>query len=363
MNETELSALKTYGNNELWCSNTLISGKKYNQIFLSIFLFSIPYIIMLSILIKFYDKYSYSSLIPIIIISLFYIISIFSALRGGFTDPGILTRQTKDFYFNSYRNTIRCNINGHILNLNYCYTCSIYRPPRTSHCAVCDNCVERFDHHCIWLGTCVGKRNYKFFYLLIASLNLTAYFEIGYCIFLIVFHAKKNKKDKYNIIVIVFISFVLVFDVCFVVFFIGKLFFLHSYLVFKNLTFYEHIKEKWKKPPGINLLYKGICYTWYRLICLFTPKSSLDVFYDNNNNNVKSENSDNDFYRIPGSVNSRNIEKDNASRNHLRDVEDSIIKNSKLKKNKKNRNLTLGDRDNNMFMGTQEDYKNTDGLV
>ena len=54
--------------------------------------------------------------------------------------------------------------------------------------------------------------------------------------------------------------------------------------------------------------------------------------------NVKSENSDNDFYRIPGSVNSKNIEKDNASRNHLRDVEDSIIKNSKLKKNKKNRN-------------------------
>lgn len=48
----------------------------------------------------------------------------------------------------------------------WCKRCLAGRPERAHHCAVCDVCVLRMDHHCPWIGNCIGWRNHKFFILL-----------------------------------------------------------------------------------------------------------------------------------------------------------------------------------------------------
>ena len=172
-------------------------------------------------------------------------------IKGGCTDPGILPRQNSDVYYTTNRANMKKIINGHILRVNYCYSCYLFRPPRTSHCAVCDNCVERFDHHCMWLGTCVGKKNYKYFYTLLGSLNINAIFQIIFCIYVLTIEAKKikNKENKgYTFIII--IGFIILYNLLFVIIFIGKLFILHTYLVIKGLTFYEYSKDKMKSYPN-----------------------------------------------------------------------------------------------------------------
>ena len=109
-------------------------------------------------------------------------------------------------------------------------------------------------YYCLWLGTCVGKKNYKYFYTLLSSLNINAMLQIIFCIIVLLSEIKKIKnKENNGYAFIIVIGCIILYNILFISIFIGKLFILHTYLIFKGLTFYEYSKEKLRVfPEGLN---------------------------------------------------------------------------------------------------------------
>ena len=81
-------------------------------------------------------------------------------------------------------------------NTNYCSKCKVYYKlsSKVNHCNLCEVCIEGFDHHCVWVGKCIGKKNIKPFYGIIVSVGITYIFLI--ITFVIIYINKKNEKNN-----------------------------------------------------------------------------------------------------------------------------------------------------------------------
>lgn len=59
---------------------------------------------------------------------------------------------------------------AHVITELYCHVCDVHVTEKAKHCSSCNKCVYSFDHHCIWLNTCVGGKNYRVFLTMLFSI-------------------------------------------------------------------------------------------------------------------------------------------------------------------------------------------------
>ena len=102
-------------------------------------------------LMPYFDNTYFSILYLVISLLLFILFFILA-----FSDPGTLTN-------NKYKDALDIIEQGEMLEY-YCPKCLIKMDFRTKHCVICEKCVDDFDHHCFWVGNCIGKKNFSFFF-------------------------------------------------------------------------------------------------------------------------------------------------------------------------------------------------------
>ena len=250
-----------HGTNIILCNGSIVMGSDWPFLFITFLLISVPFILFsvfsLPFLINYLGKWI---LVPSIALPLFIVLF---AFKTCMTDPGIIPRyssprdkiilinneQTREIpIFHELnpnhllgKNIIHVQIEKPeaewpVINLKYCNTCQIFRPPHTSHCSRCDNCVEGFDHHCLWLANCVGRRNYRSFLLFTFS---TLFTSLAITIFEFIFLVKSWAMSSIasRVIATVVLIYTIVFDLL-----ISLLIFYHLSIIIRGLTTAEHVK-------------------------------------------------------------------------------------------------------------------------
>uniref|UniRef100_A0A3Q3WJ36 Palmitoyltransferase n=1 Tax=Mola mola TaxID=94237 RepID=A0A3Q3WJ36_MOLML len=191
-----------------------------------------------------------------------------------FMDAGVLPvaneDEDKDDEFRAplYKNV---DVRGVQVRMKWCSSCHFYRPPRCSHCSVCNHCVEDFDHHCPWVNNCIGRRNYRYFFLFLLSLTLHMIAVFTFGLIYVLHHMDEHWQLHVTVtLVVISISGLFLIPV------LGLTGF-HLYLVSRGRTTNEQVTGKFQ--GGVNPFSRGCCNNLEYLVCSpISPKYTARPF-------------------------------------------------------------------------------------
>ncbi|XP_022767955.1 protein S-acyltransferase 8-like [Durio zibethinus] len=275
------------GRNKFILGGRLIFGPDARSLLVTLLLITVPVIIFCVFVARHLQhafsphNAGYSILVVAIVFTIYVLILL---LLTSARDPGIIPRNShppeEEFRHDSsvsaeaggrqtpsrqFPRTKEVMVNGIHVRVKYCDTCMLYRPPRCSHCSICSNCVERFDHHCPWVGQCIGQRNYRYFFMFVSSATVLCIYVFSMSALYIkvlmddhhgtVWKAMQESPPSVILMAYCFIS----------LWFVGGLTGFHLYLVGTNQTTYENFR--YRADNRINVYNRGCPSNFLEVFC------------------------------------------------------------------------------------------------
>ncbi|XP_030063765.1 palmitoyltransferase ZDHHC12 [Microcaecilia unicolor] len=154
-----------------------------------------------------------------------------------------------------------------VVHMRRCGYCMLQQPMRARHCKACQHCVRRYDHHCPWIGNCVGERNHPLFiiYLVIQLVVLLWAFHLAWS----GFHpgASWTEWMQLNMFLLLAFAIITIFTVVVILLLVS-----HLYLVSCNVTSWEfmsyhHISYLKHCPSEESPFDRGISRNLYSFFC------------------------------------------------------------------------------------------------
>lgn len=183
-------------------------------------------------------------------------------IRTATSDPGILPRNIhlgqlqKNFqipqeYYNTITlpapQTIRGDIEARV-ELKYCTSCRIWRPPRASHCSTCEACISTHDHHCIWVNNCIGQKNYRYFLLFLISAIFSSIFLITNSSIHIYHHRNRPSKVPVTILLLIYGGLALIYPLILLTY--------HILMTGRQQTTREFLRQAHSKNPVFTKIHR-----------------------------------------------------------------------------------------------------------
>lgn len=273
------------GNNKFFFGGRLIFGPDARSLLVTLLLILVPVIVFCALVARHlrHEFPAYNAGYAILVVAIVFTIYVITLLLiTSARDPGIIPRAShppeEEFHYESsvegggrrtpslqFPRTKEVMVNGMTVRVKYCDTCMLYRPPRCSHCSICNNCMERFDHHCPWVGQCIGLRNYRYFFLFVSSSTIL-------CIYIFSMSALYIKVLMDNDHGTVWramresIASVILMIYCFIsLWFVGGLTGFHLYLIGTNQTTYENFR--YRSDNRLNVYDQGCLNNFMEVFC------------------------------------------------------------------------------------------------